>query len=58
MQWWVSREAGGRDRGGGGYLELRPRHSHVNTVVVGPPLQVLLVVGVVYCVVEFFVYLW
>lgn len=56
MQWWVSREAGGRDRGG--YLELRPRHSHVNTVVVGPPLQVLLVIGVVYCVVEFFVYLW
>lgn len=39
----------------GTHLELRPVHRHVDAVVVRPPFQVFLVVGVVDCVVQFFV---
>lgn len=39
------------------YLKLRPVHRHVHPMVVRPPLQVLLIVGVVYRMVQFFVYL-
>ena len=38
-----------------GYLELGPVHGHVDAKVVGPPLDVLLLVGVVDRVVELFV---
>lgn len=37
------------------YLELRPIHRHVDSVVVGPPFDVLLLIGVVDCVVKLFV---
>lgn len=37
------------------YLKLRPVHGHIDPVVVGPPLEVLLVVRVVYRVVELLV---
>lgn len=39
------------------HLELRPIHSHVYSVIIGPPFQVFLVIGVVYRVIELLVYL-
>ena len=37
------------------YLELGPIHAHVDSVVEGPPLEILVVVRIVDCVVQFFV---
>lgn len=45
----------GRFRRSGPHLELRPVHGHVDAVGVGPPPEVLLVVGVVDRVVELLV---
>lgn len=39
----------------GKYLKLWPVHAHVDSVIEGPPLEVLVVVGVIDCVVQFFV---
>ena len=41
-----------------GYLKLWPVHAHVDSVIKRPPLEVLVVVGVVDCVVQLFVDLW
>jgi hypothetical protein len=40
------------------YLELRPIHSHVYAVIVGPPFEIFLVIGIIYRVIEFLIYLW
>lgn len=46
------------EKGKKGYLKLRPVHAHVDSVIKRPPLEVLVVVGVVDCVVQLFVNLW
>jgi hypothetical protein len=42
----------------GRYLKLRPIHSHVNPMIVRPPLKVLLMVCIVNSMVELLVDLW
>lgn len=38
--------------------KLRPNHSHIDPMIVRPPFQILLGVGVIYCMIEFLVNLW
>lgn len=40
------------------YLELWPIHSHIYTMIIRPPFEIFLVVGVIYRVIKFLVYLW
>jgi hypothetical protein len=37
------------------YLKVWPIHGHVNTISVRPPFQILLVVCIIYCMIEFFI---
>ena len=37
------------------YLELGPVHPHVDSVVEGPPFEILFVIGIVDCMVQFLI---
>lgn len=40
------------------YNKWRPSHCHVDTMIVRPPLQILLMIGIVDCVIKFLIDLW